>query len=104
MGKNSKKNCKNEEKNFEEFFQNLLKIKKNFLKNKKIFLRLSALYYVQCARFRGGSQQLHKILQVQRAMVRKLKKNFQKIFLNFRLIVSPRIWMLNVILGLLGLE
>uniref|UniRef100_A0A915LQM2 Aspartyl/asparaginyl beta-hydroxylase n=1 Tax=Meloidogyne javanica TaxID=6303 RepID=A0A915LQM2_MELJA len=31
--------------------------------------RLSALYYVQCARFRGGSQQLHKILQVQRAMI-----------------------------------
>uniref|UniRef100_A0A915LEB0 Aspartyl/asparaginy/proline hydroxylase domain-containing protein n=1 Tax=Meloidogyne javanica TaxID=6303 RepID=A0A915LEB0_MELJA len=31
--------------------------------------RLSALYYVQCARFRGGSQQLHKILQVQRALI-----------------------------------
>ncbi|KAF7633059.1 Asp_Arg_Hydrox domain-containing protein [Meloidogyne graminicola] len=31
--------------------------------------RISARYFVECARFKGGSQQLHKILQIQRALV-----------------------------------
>ncbi|KAL7069887.1 hypothetical protein ACQ4LE_010989 [Meloidogyne hapla] len=39
--------------------------------------RISARYYVECARFRGGSQQLHKILQIQRALVDRFPEDLE---------------------------